>query len=238
MLALMLIVPMSSPVCAETAESGEVCDIEADYFLGIENYAEAIRAHLEVVRKNPRDSLAHYHLGFAYGMIGRHEREREEYLEALSFGRIEWSLLLNLGLSYFDQGEYAAATEILTVAAIAGPRRPETHYNLALAYERRAMLAQAEQELLLSLVLDPAQPEARNMLALVHEEQGDRSRARREWADLARAYPDFKAARSNLAILDSADPDASSTVIVPSHANRSRNGAIADVDTRSRPQAR
>lgn len=199
---MLLMVTVCSPISAETPDSTEICDVQADYALGIENYAEAIRFHLEVIHKHRGDALAHYHLGFAYGMVGRRDREREEYREALSLGRVEWGLLLNLGLAYFDQQDYQDAIGVLRIAALLGPEHAETHYNLALAYERLAMLASAEQELLVSLTLEPEQPEARNMLALVYEESGDRSRARDEWSELVRTNPDYQPARANLAILD------------------------------------
>ena len=43
----------------------QVCDVRADYVLGIEDYREAIRLHAEVVHEHPDNALAHYHLGFA-----------------------------------------------------------------------------------------------------------------------------------------------------------------------------
>jgi hypothetical protein len=46
-----------------------VRDVGADYALGIEDHSVAIRLHTEVVRKHPDNALAHYHLGFAEGMM-------------------------------------------------------------------------------------------------------------------------------------------------------------------------
>jgi hypothetical protein len=48
----------------------QVCDIRADYGLGIADYPEAIRLHAQVARNHPDNALAHYHLGFAEGMMG------------------------------------------------------------------------------------------------------------------------------------------------------------------------
>jgi hypothetical protein len=63
-----------SPWIANFAIAGgsdrQTCDIRADYSFGIEDYPEAIRRHVEIVRKQPGNSLAHYHLGFALGMVG------------------------------------------------------------------------------------------------------------------------------------------------------------------------
>jgi hypothetical protein len=55
----------------------QVCDVGADYSLGIEDYSETIRRHVEVVREHPNNALAHYHLGFAEGMMGNRTAEHK-----------------------------------------------------------------------------------------------------------------------------------------------------------------
>src|SRR6266481_3069169 len=76
----------------------QVCDVSADYSLGIEDYSEAIRRHVDVVRKHPDSALAHYHLGFTLGMVGDRTAEIMEYQRAEELGLRSWDLFLNLGL--------------------------------------------------------------------------------------------------------------------------------------------
>ncbi len=47
------------------AAEEQVCDVGADYSLGVEDYSEAIRRHIQVLNEHPDNALAHYHLGFA-----------------------------------------------------------------------------------------------------------------------------------------------------------------------------
>jgi Flp pilus assembly protein TadD len=91
----------------------QVCDVDADYSLGIEDYPEAIRLHTEAVRKRPGDAVAHYHLGFAQGMVGNKEAEIREYRLAASLGLKNWDLFLNLGLAEAENGDLDAATASL-----------------------------------------------------------------------------------------------------------------------------
>ena len=49
----------------------QVCDVGADYSLGVENYLEAIRLHVEVVRKQPGNALAHLSSGICPGNAWR-----------------------------------------------------------------------------------------------------------------------------------------------------------------------
>jgi tetratricopeptide (TPR) repeat protein len=187
---------------ASIQTSDQVCDATADYFLGMENYGEAVAIHRRVLAAHPSDALAHYHLGFAYGMTGDRKREIAEYQKAAALGLREWDLYLNLGRALLESGNLTAATDALNTAVALAPERPETHFNLGLAYERRGMLAVALDELQTLLRLDPRQPDARNMMGLIYAEERNYSRAREVWNDLARTEPDFEPARLNLAILD------------------------------------
>jgi Flp pilus assembly protein TadD len=168
----------------------------------MEDYPSAIRLHREVLTHDPKNALAHYHLGFAYGMMGRRQEELAEYRQAVSLGSTDWTLLLNLGLVYLEQDDPGSAADVLSLATLVAPRHPEAHYNLALAYDRLGMLNEAEQEALTALILDPHQPDARNTLAVLYAERGDYARARDEWSDLLLEDPAYGPAKANLAILD------------------------------------
>jgi tetratricopeptide (TPR) repeat protein len=180
----------------------QVCNATADYFLGAEDYREAIATHQRVLAAHPDDALAYYHLGFAFGMTGDRIDEIADYRKAAALGLRQWDLYLNLGRALLEANDYDAASTALITAVALAPERPESHFNLALAYERRGMFAVAQEQLQASLQLDPKQPDARNMMGLIYAEERDFSRARQIWNGLVRAEPDFEPARTNLAILD------------------------------------
>src|SRR5216683_3888734 len=181
----------------------QVCDVSADYALGIEDYSETIRLHAEVVRKAPENALAHYHLGFAQGVMGNRTAEVTEYKRAEALGLRMWDLFLNLGLAQIENGDLNAATDSLQRAVLLGGDHSESHFNLALVEERRGMLANAEHETLASLLLNPVQPDARNLLAVIYVQEGETIRASLVWRKLVRDVPDYRPARTNLALLDS-----------------------------------
>ena len=186
----------------DAAQSNQVCDATADYFLGMEDYGEAIATHRRVLAAHPADAMAHYHLGFAYGMTGDHQREIGEYRKAAALGLRQWDFDLNFGRALLEGGDPTGAASAFNTAVALAPERPEGHFNLGLAYERSGKLATALDELQTSLRLDPRQPDARNMMGLIYAEEHDYSRAREIWIKLARTEPDFEPARLNLAILD------------------------------------
>jgi tetratricopeptide (TPR) repeat protein len=110
----------------------QICDSKADYFLGIENFGESIRLHHEVLKAHPDSALAHYHLGFAYGMVNDRGDEIKEYRRAAALGLGLWDLFLNMGLAYLQNHDLIEATKSLRVAALLGPDHPESHFNLGL----------------------------------------------------------------------------------------------------------
>ncbi|MGH8012079.1 MAG: tetratricopeptide repeat protein [Candidatus Binataceae bacterium] len=200
-LVLMAAFAIQAALALEAESREEVCDPTADYFLGMEDYSEAIAAHRRFLESHPGDALAHYHLGFAYGMVGHLSDEITEYRKAEDLGLGKWDLFLNMGLAYLEENDLRAAVTALHRAVVLGPRHPEAHYNLALAYERVGKISEARDELLKSLRLDPDQPAADNMLGAIYAELGDFVRARSTWVDLCRRHPDFTPARENLTIL-------------------------------------
>jgi Flp pilus assembly protein TadD len=154
---LLLSLGIARIACAGGDEQ-RVCDVRADYALGIEDYTEAIRLHAAIVRRHPHDALAQYHLGFAEGMMGNRTAELREYRRAAALGLRNWDLFLNLGLVELENADLDAATESLRRATLLGEDDPESHYNLALVDERRGQFAEAEREMRASLRLDPSQP--------------------------------------------------------------------------------
>ncbi len=179
----------------------EVCDPLADYFLGLEDYTEAIRLHLQVIGRNPSNGLAHYHLGYAYGMVGRRRGELREYQLALELGLTDWDLFLNLGLLYQEDGRLQDAADALRTATILAPDHAEAHYNLGLVFEREGKLRSALQEMLIAAQLDPGQADILNMLGVIYAEMGDYARAQKQWSELLAADPEYDPARINVSRL-------------------------------------
>jgi Flp pilus assembly protein TadD len=170
--ALVLALWIPAPALAgETA--AQVCDVDADYYLGVEDYSQAIRRHTDVVRTHPENALAHYHLGFALGMRGDRAAEVAQYLQAEALGLRNWDLFLNLGLAQFEQGDLDAAAASLERAVLMGEDHPEAHFNLALVEQARGRISEAQREALESLRLSPNQPAARNLLAVIDARNGD-----------------------------------------------------------------
>jgi Flp pilus assembly protein TadD len=199
-IALELLLPCIASSWA-AASKEEICDVDADFALGLEDYPAAIALHRKVLRAQTDNALAHYHLGFAYGMTGRETDEINEYLAAVRLGLDKWDLFLNLGLVYLGQNDGPKAIRMLQTAALLGPKHPEAHFNLAIAYEKGNRLREALQEIIVSLRLAPEDPDERNTKGIICAELKNLVCARDEWVHLVQVAPSYAPARVNLAIL-------------------------------------
>jgi tetratricopeptide (TPR) repeat protein len=122
--ATLLIFVFAAILAGATASQQQLCDVAADYALGIEQYPTAIRLHRSFLRSHKNNALAHYHLGFAYGMVGRGSEEIKEYRTAATLGLDKWDLFLKLGLVYAERRDLPNATAALEHAVLLGPERP------------------------------------------------------------------------------------------------------------------
>lgn len=201
---ILLIALLSSPSAA--LDDG-VCDVDADFALGHEEYAKAIVLHRRFLQSHPRDALAHYHLGFAYAMMGQPSEELGEYLTSARLGLKNWDLFLNLGLAYFAQHRLARAIEALQTAALLGPEHAEPHFNLALVYESESSYSAALSEIQAARHLAPEDPDAANTNAIICVEMGNTGRAYDIWRVLIRTAPNYSPARINLTIISRSHPE-------------------------------
>src|SRR3984957_14659420 len=204
--AAVLLLSLSLGIARNATAGGDeqtVCDVRADYALCVEDYSQAIRLHTEVVREHPDDALAHYHLGFAQGMMGNRTAEVSEYKRAAALGVRNWDLFLNLGLAQLESGDLDAATDSLRQSVFLGENHSESHFNLALVYERRGLHADAEREMLASIQLNPRQPDARITIGEIYVYEDKSVSASIVWNELVREVPDYEQARTNLALLGS-----------------------------------
>src|SRR6267378_4000897 len=192
-----------SPIAESRAATSEdeICDVNADFALGLADYPAAIALHRKFLRSHRDNALAHYHLGFAYGMTGRTTDEINEYLTAARLGLDKWDLFLNLGLAYLGENEWSKAIGTLQTTVLLGPDHAESHFNLAIAYERSHRLREALQEITASLHLAPNDLDEHNTRAIICAEAGNLICARDEWVHLVQVAPDYTPARVNLAIL-------------------------------------
>jgi tetratricopeptide (TPR) repeat protein len=154
----------SARPAALRAPSAATDDPVADRAMVEERWADAVELHERMLREDPADGLALYHLGFSLGSLGRHRDEADSYVRALDAGYGPPDLLYNLGLARLALGDAGAAGEALERAVAASPDEAEYHYAAGRAALAAGDSGVARARFERTLELDPAHEEARAAL--------------------------------------------------------------------------
>jgi len=165
------------------------CDREADEAVKRHDYEEAIRLHQKILETEPDNALALYHLGYAYGQTGDHEREVLFYERAAVLGFTEGNIFFNLGMAYGELNRIDEAIESFKKALTLDPDSADNHFGLALAYQRSMADRPAEQEFLKAIELDPAHIEARLYLSMLYADRGEMQKAAQHLRDILKIDP-------------------------------------------------
>jgi tetratricopeptide (TPR) repeat protein len=143
-----------------------VCPEFADFPLRLELYEEAVKEHRRVLLEEPENALAHYHLGYAYGQVGAHTLEVEEYRRAVDLGLAREDLFYNLGMAYAEVGALDQAEQAFRQAVTMAPADGENHRALGMVYYEQHLFQEAIASCKRATLLAPENPHAWHCLAL------------------------------------------------------------------------
>jgi len=155
-----------------------VCDPEADEAMKVRDYGTAILLHERFLEREGRNGLVLYHLGYAYGQTGDHEREAALYEEAISVGYSEAAIYFNLGMAYGEINRMEEAIRAFQNGVEMYPDNADNHLGLAMAYQKAGGHdALSEKAFLRAVEIDPNLTEARLYLTLLYMDMGELRKA-------------------------------------------------------------
>ena len=140
------------------------CDPHADKAIEDDDYETGIRLHLQLLQKEPENRQALYHLGYAYGHVGDHQKEVFYYEQAIALGLKDESIFYNLGLAYVDLDQMENAVHAFKKAIEIDPGNLNVRYDMSRLYVALGDFQDARDQLLQILKIDPSYPEARELL--------------------------------------------------------------------------
>jgi len=159
------------------SEKTWTCDKAADEAMKQHDYGVAILLHHSLLRKEPANGLALYHLGYAYGQTGDHQKEALYYEQAIDLGFKEDSIFFNLGMAYGELDQIENSIYAFNKALNINPDNADSHFGLAIAYQRSVADALAEEEFLKAIEIDPAHVSSRLYLSLLYADMGELQKA-------------------------------------------------------------
>lgn len=166
------------------------CNDEADTAMYLHDYQAGILRHERVLEKDPTNALALYHLGYAYGQIGDHEKEVFYYEKAIALGFNTDHIYFNLGMAYGELNEIEKSISAFKKSLEINPESSDTHFELAMAYYQKGFADKlAEEELLKAIDIEPTHMEARLFLSILYADRGETQKACHQLREILKVDP-------------------------------------------------
>jgi tetratricopeptide (TPR) repeat protein len=162
-----------SQVSVEKASVGKKtasCDQQADKAIENNDYETGILLHQRLLEKEPENPLALYHLGYAYGHMGDHQKEVYYYEQAIALGMKDDAIFYNLGLAYGDLDQLENAIQAFKKAIAIEPGNLNARFDLSRLYIASGDFQEARHQLQQILKIDPSYPDARGLLESIERE--------------------------------------------------------------------
>jgi tetratricopeptide (TPR) repeat protein len=176
-------------------------------------FPAAVNQLENAVRVSPASAYAYNALGIGY-------LEQADYTNAIHAFRDAsrnapyWAYPLhNVALTYTQTGDYTAAIQAYRRAIELAPRYAYLPYNLGLLYQRLNKQKEAEGSFKKAIELDPGLADSYNALGYLRETQGHASEAEQLYNKALQIDPNSLAARQNLAVLLSGQPNRTNEAI-------------------------
>ena len=143
----------------------------------------AVTALQTVLKNDPDNFLAHYHLGVAYDQSGRSEQARAEWQRALALNPNSSDAVRALAAFALRQGDMQGLAQRASQLIQLQPASAEGYAMRALSYTRRAQFSSAEQDASKAISLAPRDPAG-------HVQMGNIWLAQKQYAAAEKAYRD------------------------------------------------
>lgn len=174
------------------------CDNQADKAMKEHDYKTAIVLHEEFLKKEPKNGLALYHLGYAYGQTGNHAKEALYYEKAVEVGYGTDDIFFNLGMAYGELNRIKESIRSFKKALDINPRRADNHFGLAIAYQRSLSDKLAEEEFLEAIRINPVHVDSRLYLSILYVDMGELKKAGDQLRKILEIDPSNEGAREFL----------------------------------------
>ena len=142
-----------------------------------EEYKEAIKVLLELVKLNPNNEEGLGILGASYFHNGQCEEAIKILLELLELNPNNYDVWASLGVSYFGNGDYDKAIEYLLKAIELNPNDDNNYYWLGRSHYYNEKYKEAIQSFLKAIELNPKEFEYYDWLSASYSENGEYDKA-------------------------------------------------------------
>ena len=155
----------------------------------------------DVLRKNPRCTMAHNNLGMIHVQRGELEEARKHYEAALMIDPKDYIALANMGYYFNQVKDEQKALEYYLKAIALHPEIPEAHYNIATLYMSRGELAKAIEAFKESIAASPYNAPAHFNLGGIYQSLKENDKAIEEYKTALHESPKYYVLNNNIGSL-------------------------------------
>lgn len=149
------------------------CDDEADAAVSREEWNLALSLHQALIKNEPHNCLAIYHLGYIHGKMGDRSQETVLYEKAIACGLDgDDHLYFNLGMAYGEMNRMDEALSAFEQAVFLDNQNAENFFGLGLIATWAGLIEKAEAALIQTVDLDPRHWEAHILLTRIYLDAG------------------------------------------------------------------
>jgi cytochrome c-type biogenesis protein CcmH/NrfG len=155
---------------------------------------------LRWTKAQPREAVAWFSLGNAYGKSGQSTKEIEAYQQTLRLNPeyvVAWN---NLGVVYWRSGQTEEAIQAYQQALRLDPEYADAWFNLGNAYGKSGLLEQAIKHYQQVLRLNPEKTEGWYGLGILYGKSGQTAKAIEAFQQALRTRPEYALAWYNLGV--------------------------------------
>lgn len=147
-------------LCLELGQDADAWLLMAGIYAQYGDLNEVINCCRKVTSLQPDNTVAHYNLGVALQVQGKHAEAEQSYRVIIQTSQNHVPALINLGLVLRNQDKLIDAIQILCEATRIKPDSEDAHYNLGLCYRDLQNFEKASNSFRKALTINPGSAQA------------------------------------------------------------------------------
>ena len=161
----------------------------ADYYLKIQDYANAESFYLKGLKKDSQINYALLNLSSLYNAVGKNDASLQVLQKALKNDPNNERIYYNLALLYNEMNNTLAAEKSFAKAIALKSQNPRVYYNYGLMLNAQKKFKEAEAVLQKGIVIDPDAPDLYYALTFVYIQTGNTAKAQQTAIHLKQLDP-------------------------------------------------
>jgi tetratricopeptide (TPR) repeat protein/copper chaperone CopZ len=161
----------------------------ADYYLKIQDYANAESFYLKGLKKDSKINYALLNLSSLYNAVGKNDASLQVLQKALKNDPNNERIYYNLALLYNEMNNTVAAEKSFAKAIALKSQNPRVYYNYGLMLNTQKKFKEAEAVLQKGFVIDPDAPDLYYALTFVYIQTGNTAKAQQTALHLKQLDP-------------------------------------------------